>query len=188
MLPANRWKLFVNRAVQGQALRHAAWCWFIYHAITWHCTFAFWYRFQFAIGPDASVAAGGLSPYWQFTCTHLPMLCCALLAVPFIAWDVLLQTQRYLGPAFRFQDCLKRLSRGERVSALKIRRGDALIDLEQAFNEFLSSEFGPRERKTQETERATAKPLPSSAPSPTAKLLDEIYASYAFSPALQTPV
>ncbi len=54
-------------------------------------------------------------------------------------WDVVRVTHRVAGPLVRFRECLKALSRGEHVPFVRIRKGDYLVDMERAFNEYLAT-------------------------------------------------
>jgi hypothetical protein len=56
---------------------------------------------------------------------------------------VLKLTHRFVGPLIQFQRCLARMTSGEKVTEVNIRKGDFLGELQDSFNDFLRSPFAP---------------------------------------------
>ncbi len=149
--------VLVNRRVQGQVLVRVLWLWVLYHVVLWHVMLFF--RFIQYCGERLS--GGSARPFSdlfaEFVHNHYSMLICAVFVLPYLVWDVLKLTHRFVGPLVQFQRCLTSLARGELVKEVRIRKGDFLGELQDSFNEFLRSPYAPKEG----TEVAAASPSPS---------------------------
>lgn len=135
MLPANRWTLLVNKGVQQELLVRVLRYWAGYHLALCVCLFAGW-----ALQKPAGSAGDGTlltSHFAEFGWACWPVLACAALATPLLAWLVLLHAHRFLGPGVRFENTLKQMSRGEEVHAVNLRQGDYLQNVAEAFNNYL---------------------------------------------------
>jgi methyl-accepting chemotaxis protein len=142
-----RKKLFVNSFAQGRTIAHVAFYWAVYHFILWHVMFLYRY-FQYRGELAAGAAPRTFNElYSEFTLTHFSMIVCGLAILPLVIWDVIKFTHRIVGPLVRLQHCLVQLARGEKVAELRFRKGDLLVDLQDAFNRFLESPYchGARE-------------------------------------------
>ncbi len=135
--------LLANPPVQGIALRRLAFYWLAYHLVLWLSLFLYRY-YQYRTNLLAGGEAISLADlYGRFTRDHYPVIVCAVAILPLLVWDVWHLTQRVLGPLVRFRHCLKLLARGESVSEIRLRRGDLLAEMQDAFNEFLASPYNP---------------------------------------------
>jgi hypothetical protein len=143
---AQRKRLFVNRFLQGRVLAHVAWYWCIYHVCMWHALFLYHYlqhRGQILSGEQLMT---GKDLYLDFARNHVGFLLCAALTLPFVLWDTLKMTHRVAGPLVRITATLKQLARGENIREIRLRRGDLLVGLQDALNEFLASPYAPPPR------------------------------------------
>lgn len=157
----SRKKLFVNSFAQGRTVAHVAFYWGVYHLILWHVMFL--YRYCQYRGELAAGAAPRTfnDLYSEFTLTHFSMLVCGLAILPLVIWDVIKFTHRIVGPLVRLKDCLAKLSRGETIPELRFRKGDLLVDVQDAFNQFLQSPYchGQHARRAIEAEGAESAPV-----------------------------
>jgi methyl-accepting chemotaxis protein len=136
-----RKKLFVNSFAQGRTVAHVAFYWGVYHLILWHVMFLYRY-FQYRGELVAGAAPRTFNElYSEFTLTHFSIIVCGLAILPLVIWDVIKFTHRIVGPLVRLQNCLGQLARGEKVVELRFRKGDLLVDLQNAFNAFLESPY-----------------------------------------------
>ena len=139
-----RQRLFVNRYLQGRVIAQVAWYWCVYHIALWHAMFLAYY-----VQYRHEVEAGGrVLPfselYTNFAASHIAVIICAALVLPIVLWDVLKVTHRIAGPLVRFTAVLKQLSRGESIGKFHLRRGDLLVGIQDALNEFLASPYAPQ--------------------------------------------
>jgi hypothetical protein len=134
-----RKKLFVSRAIQGRLLVKLAVYWGVYHVVLWHAMFMYRY-FQYradVLGGAPHVPFGVL--YNSFVAQHYSMMMCAVAVFPIILWDMVKVTHRIAGPLVRFRRVLQDLARGQHVGEIRLRKGDMLVELQDAFNEYLRS-------------------------------------------------
>jgi hypothetical protein len=130
--------------IQGRLLANLATYWFVYHVVLWYGLFFFWYqnRRQEILASGEYMQFSDL--YGEFVLEHYPLALCAAAVLPIILWDMLKLTHRIAGPLVRFQNVLRQLTRGERVERIKLRRGDLLVELQDAFNEYIESLNEPK--------------------------------------------
>lgn len=134
-----RKRLFVNRDIQGRLLARTALYWVLYHAVLWMAMF--FYRYA----EHRGAVMAGAEPrsfadlYGQFVHEHHSMWFCAFVILPIVLWDLLKFSHRVVGPLVRFQRTLESLTAGETVKDVKLRRGDLLFDLQNSFNQYLTS-------------------------------------------------
>ena len=138
-----RTQLLVNRRVQGRVLLRVLYLWGLYHFVLWNVMFFF--RFIQYCGERLT---GGQARtfsdlFAEFFHNHYSLLICAVIVLPYLAWDVLKLTHRFVGPLIQFQRCLTRMTNGEHVAEVKIRQHDFLGELQDSFNEFLCSPYAP---------------------------------------------
>lgn len=136
-----RKKLLVNSFIQGKTIRRVIFYWCTYHLVLWHVMFLYryvQYRGELLAGA-APRTFGDL--YSQFSLDHYSLVVCALAILPLVAWDALTFSHKVVGPLARFRHCLKLLTLGEPVTQVKIRQGDFLVELQDAFNQFLDSPY-----------------------------------------------
>ncbi|MGE3316232.1 MAG: hypothetical protein AB7O26_14035 [Planctomycetaceae bacterium] len=134
-----RRKYYVSPLIQGRLITRMAGYWCVYHLFLWHAMFL--YRvLQYR---DAVAAGAPEVPWWNlytsFVVDNSTMLICAVLVFPLILWDMIHLTHRVAGPLVRFQNTLRRMSEGEDVKEVKLREGDLLDELRDAFNDYLDS-------------------------------------------------
>lgn len=134
-----RKQVFVSGRIQGSIVKHAIFYWAVYHLILWHILF----MYRYAQYRAELIAGGPPSTFWdlyaKFSHDHVAVILCALPILPVLVWDVIRVTHRVAGPLVRFRECLKALARGEHVPFVRIRKGDYLVDMERAFNDYLAT-------------------------------------------------
>lgn len=139
-----RQRLYVNRYLQGRVIAYVAWYWCIYHIALWHAMFLFCYL-QYRRDLEAGGPIQTFSElYTRFAAGHIAVIVCAAVVLPVVLWDVLKLTHRVVGPLVRFTSVLRQLAQGESVRKFQLRRGDLLVGLQDALNEFLASPHAPR--------------------------------------------
>ena len=142
-----RQRLFVNPSLQGRVISHVAWYWCVYHIALWHAMFLYYYlqyrRELLAGGPVQTFS----ELYCSFAAGHIAVIICAAVVLPVVLWDVLKLTHRIAGPLVRFTSVLRQLSKGESVGRFHLRRGDLLVGLQDALNDFLASPYAPHFQK-----------------------------------------
>jgi hypothetical protein len=138
-----RTRLLVNRRVQGRVLLRVLWLWGLYHFVLWNVMFFF--RFMQYCGERLTGGQARTSSelFAEFFHNHYSLLICAVIVLPYLVWDVLKLTHRFVGPLVQFQRCLTRMTNGERPDEVKIRKHDFLGELQDSFNEFLRSPYAP---------------------------------------------
>jgi hypothetical protein len=161
-----RTQILVNRRVQGRVILRVLYLWAMYHLVLWHVMLFFRFIQYCAerLGGGATRTFGDL--FAEFVHNHYSMLICGVIVLPYLIWDVLKLTHRFVGPLVQFQKCLAGLARGEKVADVRIRKGDLLGELENSFNEFLHSPYAPGNG----SELLAAQ---SAEPSPAAALCDD---------------
>jgi hypothetical protein len=155
-----RKKLFVDRYVQGRAISYVFFYWAGYHVMLWIVMFFFrlcQYFIHYSSGEPLR-DFGDL--YGDFVRTQVPMIVCGLVVLPIIMWDVLKTTHRCVGPLVRMKECLARLSRGEPAAEITCRKDDMLVDLLDAFNQFLRSPYTRRLEAGQIDEKSGSESAP----------------------------
>lgn len=135
---SQRQQSFVNRQIQGSLLWRLAGYWLVYALLVWHALFLWHivdYEKTFAEQTGATLSFGRL--YFEFCQENIRLAICALAIFPLFFWDALRLTHRIAGPLKRFRDALERLTRGESVAPLTLRRDDLLVEYQHAFNRYL---------------------------------------------------
>jgi methyl-accepting chemotaxis protein len=158
-----RKKVYVSRMIQGRLLQRLAMYWGLYHLVLWHTMFLYrclQYRGELLAGGQPVPFA---ELYGGFVAQHYSVVVCALAVFPIVFWDMLRQTHRVAGPLVRFQNALRQLAAGEPVERIRLRKGDLVLELQDAFNEFLESAQSPS-APSRKAERETA-PAATAAPS-----------------------
>jgi len=148
-----RKKLFVSRKIQGRMLLKLALYWGVYHLVLWHAMFVYRYLQYRAdvLGGATQVPFAEL--YSTFVTQHYSMILCAVGLFPIIFWDMVKVTHRIAGPLVRFQNKLRDMKNGERPEPIKLRKGDLLVDLQDAFNEYVAIlDTKPRRESLDDTE------------------------------------
>lgn len=168
-----RRKYYVSSPIQGRLITRMAAYWCVYHLVLWHAMFL--YRF---LQYRDSLADGAPEvPWWNlytaFAFENSTMLICAVLVFPIILWDMIHLTHRVAGPLVRFQNTLRRMSEGEEVKEVKLREGDMLDDLRDAFNDFLDS-LQERKKGDSQLEVAVMTPAAPAAVAPPASRIEPL--------------
>jgi methyl-accepting chemotaxis protein len=134
-----RKRLFVNRSIQGRLLARTALYWLLYHGVLWVAMFL--YRYAEHRGATQAGATPRMFSdlYGEFVRQHFSMWICAVAILPIVLWDLLKFSHRIVGPLVRFQRTLERLTAGHQVDEVRLRRGDLLLDLQNSFNQYLTS-------------------------------------------------
>lgn len=68
-----------------------------------------------------------------------PLAVATLLVVPPIIYDILVLTNRLIGPILRLRAEMRKLARGERVEPIRFRKGDFWQDFADEFNAVAAS-------------------------------------------------
>ncbi len=137
--PEPRKRLFVNRAIQGHLLARTALYWMLYHGVLWMAMFFCRYA------EHRGAVQAGASPrtfnelYSEFTHDNLSLWVCSLAILPVVLWDLLTVSHRIVGPLVRFQRTLESLTAGDPIAPVTLRKGDLLHDLQDSFNQYLST-------------------------------------------------
>jgi hypothetical protein len=146
-----RKKIFVSRVIQGRIVARVAAYWVMYHFVLWHALFAYHYVAD-RLSSDALAGRSFQAIYGEFVDQYQPLLFCALAMLPVFLVDLVHITHKIAGPLVRFQRALRAMCAGEPVERIKLRKGDLLIELEDAFNEYIDA--------YQHTRQLTAANLP----------------------------
>jgi hypothetical protein len=149
-----RKKIYLGGMLQTRLVTRLGIYWVLYHVVLWHALFLmryFEYQQAFFNG-EASMTFGEL--YGSFAWQNRSMAIAAAAFGPFLLWDVIRMTHRVAGPIKRVEGTLLRMASGEKVSAIKFRKGDWVPVLEKAFNEYLKSLEGSPARS--DTARVSA--------------------------------
>ncbi len=132
-----RRRVFVSRMIQGRLVLRVVGFWFVYHFVLVAAMFLYHYaRYfgeQLAGGPAQSFA----ELFQQFYVTNSSLVVCALAVLPLVVWDAVKTTHRIAGPLVRFQKVLNQMAEGEKVERIKLRDGDLLVELQDAFNAYI---------------------------------------------------
>jgi hypothetical protein len=80
-----------------------------------------------------------LEQYVHFLQDYYPALLLFLLLLPIAAWDAVKLSHRLVGPLVRFHQTLQDLGAGKPVRPIRLREGDHLGDLRDAFNQMLET-------------------------------------------------
>ncbi|MEX2285445.1 MAG: hypothetical protein WD648_00070 [Planctomycetaceae bacterium] len=134
-----RQKVFVSRAIQGRLIARLCLYWYAYHIVLWHVMFVFYYWRQTSGVTPGQPQVAFFALYGRFAIENSSLALCALAVAPLVFWDALQITHRVVGPLVRFQAILKQLTRGEKVNQVVLRDGDLLIELRDAFNDYLAA-------------------------------------------------
>lgn len=134
-----RKKLYVSGKIQGRMLAKLTLYWGVYHFVLFHAMFMYRYMQYRAdiLGGAAHVPFAEL--YSTFAAQHYSMVLCALGVFPIVFWDMVKITHRVAGPLVRFQNTLRDMANGGPAKPIKLRKGDMLVELESAFNEYVAS-------------------------------------------------
>jgi len=144
-----RKQYFVSLPIQGSILARCAGYWFIYHLFLWHVMFAYAvirYQGELAFGVQPQTF---LELYGNFSRQNYTMLLCSIAVLPVLAWDLTYFTHHIAGPLVRLRNDLQRLSRDETVAPIRLRKGDLMHELVDAFNGYLVH-INSSEPKTEE--------------------------------------
>lgn len=135
----SRKKLFLRGTFQGKLARRVAAGWVLYHLAMWHCLFFLDYVTSQAIFNVASSPVSFGRQYLMFARQNWTLAMWAVVLGPIFVWQCIVYSHRIVGPLVRMQGALTRMTKGEAVSPIKFRDGDFAVELEQAFNAYLTS-------------------------------------------------
>lgn len=135
---SQRHQNFVNRRIQGSLLWRLASYWLVYSLLLWHALFL-WHIIDYeqTVAEQTGSALGLWDLYFEFCRENARIAICAVAIFPLFFWDGLQLTHRIAGPLQRFREALERLSQGESVTPLTLRRDDLLVEYQYAFNRYL---------------------------------------------------
>ena len=149
---SQRKKMFVSLPIQGGMILKLSMYWFVYHIVLWHVMFLF----QFISSRVYSLSGSEILPinqmYSSFLADHTVMLLAAVIVLPFILIDIMCYTHRITGPVVRFRDTLQKMTRGEPVKSIQLRKKDFMTDLQDDFNKFIEKVYEPQ-RKNKKNSR-----------------------------------
>lgn len=151
-----RHKLFIDRDVQGMLLRRTA-----LYGIACALYFTVILLLTESMSdPDESIVSALLrcldeAIYW------VPGL--AILA-PVVAYDILVFSNRFTGPAFRLQREMQRLVKGESERPLSFRDDDYWVEMADTFNEIRDELMELRQAKKDAAAAARAESEPALQP------------------------
>jgi hypothetical protein len=132
-----RKQIYVSGSIQGTVIGRFAVYWVGYHMTLWHGMLLYGFLRGNLLRSGAGMSFWDY--YVKFFQVNYSILLCAAAICPILLWDTLRVTHRIAGPVVRFKKALKQLSRGENVQPIKLRDGDLMGELQDAFNEFLAS-------------------------------------------------
>lgn len=128
---------FVSLPIQGSILARCAGYWFIYHLFLWHVMFAYSvirYQGELAFGGQPQTF---LELYVNFAHQNYTMILCSIAVLPVLAWDMTYFSHHIAGPMVRLRNELNRLSRDENVAPIRLRKGDLMQEVIEAFNQYI---------------------------------------------------
>lgn len=140
---SKRKKMFVSLPIQGSMIFKLSMYWFVYHIALWHMMFLF----QFISSRVHSLSGEEIlsinQMYSSFLSDHTVMLLAAIMVLPFILIDIMCYTHRIAGPVVRFRDTLQKMTQGEPVKPIQLRKKDFMTDLQDDFNRFIQEVYEP---------------------------------------------
>jgi len=143
---SQRKKMFVSLPIQGNMMLKLSMYWIVYHIALWHMMFLF----EFINSRVHSLSGAEVLPvnqmYTSFLSEHTVMLIAAVMVLPFILIDMMCYTHRIAGPVVRFRDTLQRMTRGEQVKPIKLRKKDFMTDLQDEFNQYIDQAYHPTQQ------------------------------------------
>lgn len=138
--PIKRTKFFVNREIQGRILMRLIKYWVLYNLAIWHgLVLIDFQRFGIAGMLNGGPRVSPVEFYCEFAANHSLLLVLSAAMFPVILWDMVKLTHQVAGPLVRFRNTLHKMTAGEPVKKVELRKGDLLIEFQEAFNEFLES-------------------------------------------------
>lgn len=127
-----RYKLFVDKGVQGALMRRVATYWIV---SSWgiFCVLAgFPIGVTLAIGVTEGPTIGSL--LYQSWLDFWPSMIASLLVLPVIIWDLLRLSHRFVGPMIRLRNAMRDLADGKSVRPITFREGDFWCEFASEFN------------------------------------------------------
>jgi methyl-accepting chemotaxis protein len=123
-----RKKLFVDSAVQGTLLLRIVvyWCFSVFAV----CLFMLCARALVTPGESFT----DYFAFGEFFAKHGTVVLASALLVPLIMVDVLVVSNRFVGPLFRLRRSMRNLAAGETVRRIEFRQKDYWHDLSHEFN------------------------------------------------------
>jgi hypothetical protein len=125
-----RRRLFVDRKLQGalvlRALTYWVWC-FVGMTLMLLC-------WRIVTGP-ARIFYMHFDEMWFL---YAPAVIAGVLLLPFILYDTVRITNRFVGPILRLRRSMRQLAQGERVEPIKFRKGDFWPEFADEFNAVLA--------------------------------------------------
>lgn len=121
-----RKQLFVDRHVQGALLVRAVLYW-IACLVTVTIAVIVW---RILTGPARPFYTHFDDLWFQYS----PAIIATLLLLPFVIFDTMQLSNKFVGPLLRLRRSMNRLAKGEHVSPIHFRKGDFWHDLANEFN------------------------------------------------------
>ncbi|MBI2825180.1 MAG: hypothetical protein HYX69_10885 [Planctomycetia bacterium] len=125
-----RKRLFVDPKVQGALLFRA----FLYWAFCIVIVTSMLICWRILTGP-ARMFYTHFDDLWFH---YAPALVTSALLLPFILFDTVRISNRFVGPIYRLRSCMRQLARGEHVNPIKFRKDDFWREVADEFNEILA--------------------------------------------------
>ena len=127
-----RWRLYVDKSVQGALARRVATYWVV---CSWgiFCILAgFPIGVTLAIGVPNGPTVGSL--LYQSWLDFWPSMVASVLVLPVIVWDLLRLSHRFVGPMIRLKKAMRDLADGKQVRPIAFREGDFWCEFAEEFN------------------------------------------------------
>jgi hypothetical protein len=150
--PYPRWRIFVDRPIQGALLCRALMYWMVSLLMQQLIVFLF----VLVTSSAADFGLSGARLFW-----HIEVSIIASLAIlPIMLLDILKLSHRWVGPLFRLRASLHDLSLGQPVPPIRFRDGDFWQDLARDVN-VVTAELNRLRAKSQEFDPSSDSPLSS---------------------------
>lgn len=131
--------IYVNREIQGRIVSRLAQYWILYHVGLWSLLLIielFHHMIAALLQGETFVLRDFGS---QFVRDHWFFLAAPLVLFPAILWDMLHLTHKVAGPLVRYCRAFRDLAAGKTVERIELRKGDLLVEFQDAFNEYVES-------------------------------------------------
>jgi len=121
-----RKKKYVDPQVQGALVRRITFHWLAFIAVAAFIAFSL----QVLSNPFAPMGEHLQQLWW----THGPFLLVMVLMLPVFVLDTIKLSNRFAGPIYRLQQCMRQIAAGEPPKPLKFRENDFWQGLAETFN------------------------------------------------------
>lgn len=125
-LSHRRSQRFIDRPIQGALLFRAV--------LYWACTLVSQILVMFTLALFFSPANGFYARLGDLSWNLKLAACASLIVLPFILFDLVRLSHRWVGPIFRLRTALQALGRGDQIPPIRFREGDYWQELAGDFN------------------------------------------------------